>query len=256
MGKYKDLAGMQFGRLTAVSVHGQTPAGAAVWLCSCECGGTHLASSQSLTNEKVKSCGCLKGAQPAHNRTHNMAGSRLYFAWAAMRNRCDNPNVKSFADYGGRGIKVCERWHDFSAFYADMGERPAGQTLERINNDGDYEPGNCRWATRREQGSNKRNSRYIEANGESLPLSEWARRLGCSHAAILARIAAGMSEADAVTLPIPARPNSRLTDDDARFIRKNFAAMRTKDLAERFGVSTNTVRSVAVGKTFTNLGKK
>lgn len=253
MAKFRDLTGMTFGRLTAVEVHGRTSAGAVVWQCSCACGGSHTASSQSLVDGKVKSCGCWKSSHPAHNRTHNMKSHPLYLVWSAMLNRCRNPNVRGYENYGGRGIKVCERWRDFSAFYTDMGERPAGQTLERINNDGDYEPGNCRWATRREQGSNKRNSRYIEANGESLPLSEWARRLGCSHAAILARIAAGMTEADAVTLPIPARPNSRLSDDDARFIRANYGAIKTADLAKKFGVSGTTIRSIAKGKTFADL---
>lgn len=254
MANFRDLTGMTFGRLTAVEIHGRTPAGALVWQCSCACGGSHTASSQSLVDGKVKSCGCWKASHPAYNRTHNMKSHPLYLVWSAMLNRCRNPNVRGYENYGGRGIKVCYRWHDFSAFYADMGERPpGGYSIERINNDGDYEPGNCRWATRREQGSNKRNSRYIEAGGESLPLAEWARRLGCSSAAILARIAAGMREADAVTLPIPARPNSRLSDDDARFIQKSYGTTPTTELARQFGVSATTIRSIGTRKTFAYL---
>lgn len=111
-------------------------------------------------------------------RTHGRARTPLYRVWAEMRYRCANPDHPDYRHYGGRGIGVCERWADFSAFLEDMGERPKGLTLERIDNDGDYEPGNCRWATRAEQASNMRSNRIIEHNGMAMTLSQWARYLG------------------------------------------------------------------------------
>lgn len=111
-----------------------------------------------------------------------------------MMQRCYNPNRDSFSEYGGRGIKVCARWHTFENFVADMGPRPAGMTLERINNDGDYEPSNCKWATRLEQAMNRRSNTFLELNGERLTASEWSARLGISKATICKRRKAGRSD--------------------------------------------------------------
>jgi hypothetical protein len=105
-----------------------------------------------------------------------------------MRMRCNNKDAKSYAEYGGRGIKVCERWGCFENFLADMGERPPGKTLERQNNDGDYEPSNCCWATALEQSQNRRSSRLVTFNGETLSISAWARRLGMSHTSLNNRL--------------------------------------------------------------------
>lgn len=183
-----------------------------------------------------------------------MTGTPLFRVWAMMRSRCENPTVKSYPSYGGRGIKVCERWQKFENFYADMGDRPSPQhSLERVDNDGDYSPENCIWATREVQVKNKRNTRLITANGETYHLAEWARRLGCNPAAILARIAAGMSEAEAVTKPVPERPNSKLTPDDARKIRALYPSMTSIKLAEKFGVSKKSILNVLHGKNFADV---
>lgn len=254
MAQNRNLVGMTFGRLTVVSKAESNKHGAAMWRCACSCGREHLAMGSLLRRGEVKSCGCLKGSSPAYNRTHNMSDTPLFRVWATMRNRCKNPKVKGYESYGGRGIKVCERWESFENFMADMGPRPSeAHSIDRINVDGDYEPRNCRWATITDQMSNKRNSRFLSANGETHTMAEWARRLGCNPAAILARLATGMSEAEAVTKPIPARPNSRLTPTEAREIRSTYPKLSTQKLADLFGVSKKTILNVIHGKTFADL---
>lgn len=119
--------------------------------CRCDCGIEKEISVNSL-GQGVKSCGCLRRKS---NLTHGMANSREYKSWCMMHSRCSNPNYTYYYRYGGRGIRVCDRWNSFESFYADMGQRPAGKSLDRINNDGNYEPGNCRWSTQKEQIGNR-----------------------------------------------------------------------------------------------------
>ena len=173
-----------------------------------------------------------------------------------MKNRCINSKVTSYKNYGARGIKVCDRWLKFENFLADMGERPSDQhSIERIDNDGNYEPSNCKWATRAEQVNNKRNTRNITANGETLTLAEWARRLGCTHTAIIRRISTGMPEEIAVTKAIPERPNAKLTYQNEDEIRSLYPAMTMKKIAEKFSVCTITVSKVVHRKKYLNNSK-
>lgn len=121
-----------------------------------------------------------------------------------MMTRYTNPKVKEYPDYGGRGIKVCERWHSFENFLTDMGERPPGMSIDRHpNNDGNYEPGNCRWATRTQQARNKRNSRLLTVNGVTRCVAEWAEIMGVRDSVIRDRLRGGWSEEDAVLKPLP-----------------------------------------------------
>lgn len=236
---------MRFGQLTAVEQAGRNKHGLVTWRCSCDCGNDHLAVGTHLTRGHVTSCG-------AHS--HGMSKTNIYRVWAAMRNRCENQSVKSYADYGGRGIKVCDSWKKFENFYADMGDRPSAQhSIERRDNDGDYSPVNCYWATKEDQSKNKRNTRLITANGETLHLAEWARRLGCNPAAILARLATGMPESEAVTKPIPERPNSRLTVAEAIEIRATYPSVSAQKLADLHGVSKKTILNVLHRKTFSDI---
>lgn len=162
-----DQTGRKFGRLTAVSVVSwERPAR---WLCRCECGSETIVRSAQLSSGKTKSCGCLRNEKTAQrNFKHGYAvrGQKPpeYNVWHHMIQRCNNHNNNRYEDWGGRGIKICDKWvDDFEAFYADMGKRPsANHSIDRINNDGDYEPGNCRWATPKEQSSNRR-KRGIDA---------------------------------------------------------------------------------------------
>jgi hypothetical protein len=164
-----DLAGQRFGRLVVVRLSHSGPRKRAYFLCRCDCGNEHLARSDALRRDSTRSCGCLQ-AEEAARGTHGEAGGgrkRLkasveYRTWSTMIQRCENPRATDYERYGGRGIKICQRWREsFEAFLTDMGRRPADKrSVDRINNDGNYEPGNCRWATPIEQRRNRSDSRH------------------------------------------------------------------------------------------------
>ncbi len=175
--RYEDLSGRIFGRLKAIE-RVDSPAGP-VWRCSCECGKESKARASSLTRGKSRSCGCLLSDTAKKTMTtHGMSDSRIYKLWCGMIARCSNPKTKQYADYGGRGIRVCDRWKAFENFLADIGERPSPKhSLDRHpNNDGNYEPTNCRWATRKEQSANRRKMARIDQFSTEELLAELKRR--------------------------------------------------------------------------------
>lgn len=138
---------------------------------SCECRRIENRSRHTIRSGKSQSCGCR---DHANKTTHNMSNTRTYEAWKHMKQRCNNTKGKHYKSYGGRGIAVCEQWNKFESFYADMGESPAGMSLDRIDNNKDYSRDNCRWATQKEQCSNQRRTRYIDAFGIRKTVAEWA----------------------------------------------------------------------------------
>lgn len=141
--------------------------------------------------------------QHGHSRSRAGRPSRAFVCWTNMIQRCTNPKHSSFASYGGRGIKVCQRWLDsFDNFLLDMGEPPPGLTIDREKVDGDYEPGNCSWATRKEQGNNRRTNRSIELDGVTMNLKQWAESAGMSDKALRYRLKAGWSLREALTRPL------------------------------------------------------
>lgn len=175
-----NLIGEKFGKWTVVSKSHtrHTPNGTVrrLWICECECGVKKSIASHILTRGESKSCGCDTSNLLQKHGGH---GHPNYNSWRGMIDRCDNPLSKDFCNYGLRGIDICDTWRrDFWSFVSDMGERPMGLTIERINNNGNYEPGNCRWATRGDQASNRRSSRIITAMGETLSLTQWASKCG------------------------------------------------------------------------------
>jgi len=160
----EDFFNKVFNKLRVISLH-KIEKSHRYWNCVCECGKKTITRSDSLTSGNTRSCGCLKKYNSVV-KTHGMSASFVYRTWASMLQRCNNKNNPRYKDWGGRGIKVCKRWISFENFYEDMGDKPCGLTLDRINNEGNYEPENCHWATTKEQGFNRRsnicyNEKYI-----------------------------------------------------------------------------------------------
>lgn len=190
-----DLTDQMFGRLRVIRFDRRTttPAGHYLnyWLCQCDCGNQRSVLNKSLIKGAIRSCGCLrKEISAAKCMAHGKSHVSEYLVWLNMRRRCNDPKDKSYKDYGARGIKVCDRWTNFGNFYADMGSRPTPKhSIDRKNNDGDYNLANCRWATNYEQSLNKRNSILVPYNGAEIPLVEYCKITGLSiHTAMWRRL--------------------------------------------------------------------
>lgn len=183
------LKGRPFGRLTALFETGERQDKKVMWFCRCRCGNYISVRSDRLCSGSTHSCGCLQrelsskrllGNRYGFKHGHNTKTSPTYLTWSAMIQRCRNPKNKWYKDYGGRGIRVCDRWKDFKNFLADMGKRPINLTIERKDNNGNYEPGNCKWATRKEQNNNRRKyGRSIEIRDEVKTIREWSEDKRC-----------------------------------------------------------------------------
>lgn len=171
--------GKKFGRLTVLSILDTKENRRYRCTCICECGKEKEYSLHRVYSGLVQSCGCLKGQQSI---THNMSKTKEHKAWRHIKERCLNKSCHAYAKYGGRGIEICERWkHSFENFYKDMGPAPSPKhTVDRINVNGNYEPTNCRWATRTQQNRNRTNTAYATYRGQTKSLPEWAALLGVS----------------------------------------------------------------------------
>lgn len=200
------LTGRAFGRYQVVGYAGKSGKNHQ-WHCRCDCGTDKVVQGVNLTGGRVVSCGCyhseeLAGRQRLHGHKTRGKVSPEYRAWCLMRERCSNPKGPHYHRYGGRGITVCERWGSFENFLADMGERPSPKhSLDRVDFDGNYEPGNCRWATVEEQANNTSRNRFIEFNGERLTLAQAARKYGLKARQISDRLRAGWLMQDALLRP-------------------------------------------------------
>lgn len=180
--------GQRFGRLIVVSYHGANLHKQTMWNCLCDCGKTKIICNNNIISGNTRSCGCWETeSRGKAQKTHGESEGREYNIWHHIKYRCLNPNSKNYKDYGGRGIKVCDRWlNSFENFLEDMGKMPTPKhTIDRFpNNDGDYEPANCRWGTKTQQNRNRRSSHWVEYNGKRKVLQEWAIELQVSHKAI------------------------------------------------------------------------
>jgi hypothetical protein len=186
--KGKDLTRKVFGRLTVLGFSHTNNHNLKYWYVKCECGNSSTVRHGHLTGGATKSCGCITKERMT---THGMSGTPAYKSWQKMLTRCNNSNDKRYNDYGGRGIKVCDRWYDFENFLQDMGERPKGMSIERIHNDSGYYPMNCKWATRKEQMRNRRNNYLVTYNGKTKPLVDWAEELGINYSTLSKRLSRG-----------------------------------------------------------------
>lgn len=172
--KFIDITNQSFGKLFIVRYYGKDKGGRSQWLCKCKCGKEVIVEGYNLRSGHSKSCGCSKSESTIKAKTtHGASKTATYRTWRSIINRCENPNTQSFHLYGGRGIKICARWRSFSNFLLDMGEKPIGMSIDRIDNDGDYEPSNCKWSTNKEQSSNTRRNHRITYMGETKILTQW-----------------------------------------------------------------------------------
>lgn len=195
-----DLTGERFGRLT-VQRFSHARRTNSIWECRCDCGATRLVLGFELKNGKVS--GCHRSRRPLPSkRLAGQSSHPLYPLWRGIHQRCADAFHKDFPLYGGRGIQVCERWNDLAAFVADMGPRPDGASIDRIDNDGHYEPSNCRWADRWTQARNTRGNKRLTISGETLCVAEWSERSGIPRWTIRDRLKAGWQPSDAVFTPI------------------------------------------------------
>jgi hypothetical protein len=184
-----DIVGRRFNRLVVTARAGIDDHERAMWRCVCDCGTERIVGGFRLRSGHTKSCGCLRDDKVrARVTTHGKSRTKTHNSWVGMLQRCRYPKHSQFARYGGRGILLCDRWLKFENFLADMGERPVGTSLDRIDSNGNYEPGNCRWATGVEQASNRSSNVYIERNGVSKTIKQWCDELGIKPDVIYGRL--------------------------------------------------------------------
>lgn len=199
----RDITGERYGKLTVVRYEGRAKNGHSLWLCKCDCGRETIVSRSNLQGGHQVSCGCKRRKQASEmNLTHGSSHTRLYSIWSNMITRATNPKGTAYHRYGGRGVIMCPEWRNsFQAFkdwalangYAD------GLTIDRIDNDGIYEPSNCRWVTWSEQFNHRSNSRLVTYQGETLTIAQWAEKLNLSKTMLYQRFEAGWPSERALT---------------------------------------------------------
>lgn len=207
--------GLRFGRWVVLKRDSAKASnGGAVFLCRCDCGTEKIVVGDKLRRGTSQSCGCLRNEMSAEREsTHRLTKHRLYPVWQGMMARCTRPHNPAYPDYGGRGIRVCARWGDVRAFIADNeAAATPGTTMDRIDNDGDYDPGNVRWATRQEQSRNRRSNVLLTHDGRTMTLTEWALEIGVKPRTLWKRINDGWGVERALSTPTRTAHLSRATN--------------------------------------------
>lgn len=201
--KFVDLTGKRFGLLFVLEPI-ELFEGRRKWQCICDCGNLTVAAGSNLGNGHTKSCGCLRRQwTKTHKTTHGMSKTPEHKTWSNIHARCEDPKHVSFKYYGVKGVRVCDRWKSFEAFFEDMGNRPSpNHSLDRINPDGDYCPENCRWATWTQQNNNRRNNRRLTLGGITMSCAAWDRKCGFRPYTITGRLFRGWSAERAITTPL------------------------------------------------------
>ena len=207
--KVIDLTGERFGRLTVIRQIGKRN-NRVTWLCKCDCGNEKIVKGVDLKRGHVKSCGCLKKEFVPKSKTHGKRSTRLYTIWNMMKQRCENPKSKSYKNYGGRGIRVCNEWkNNFQSFYDwainnGYNENLNGNdcTIDRISVNGNYEPTNCRWVNKKFQANNKRNNHFISYRGETHTIAQWEEKLGINNRVFYQRLKLGWGIDETIETPV------------------------------------------------------
>lgn len=198
----RDFSGMKIGKLSVVGFSHRVGV-KRYFRCICECGREVIAHTARFRRTAMPSCRHCVSKGTKRHLTHGLSHTPEWKHWCNMRKRCENPNDQAYNRYGGRGIRVCDRWSDFGNFYADMGPRPSAKhSIDRVDNDGHYEPGNCRWATPKDQANNRRSSRILSIGGEQLTLSQVADKHGLTIKQLWARLNQGWTIERAISEPI------------------------------------------------------
>ena len=200
-----DLTGENINGIQVVEVRGKAKSGDILWDCVCKCGKDFYSTGSAIKSGRTKSCGCFQIQQvKKSNSTHEGSKTPLYKVWRTMKTRCENPNSEKFTRYGGRGIKVCSEWQDFTVFrdWAIENGYSDELSIDRRDNDGDYKPSNCRWVTMKVQARNTSSNRWIELHGVKKTLAEWSELTGLKRKTISGRLDRGWSDEDALTTPL------------------------------------------------------
>ena len=263
--KCVDLTGKRFERLLVVDIDYERKTRKTYWICKCDCGNTKSVRSDSLQCGAIASCGCLKKEQDEGNldrTSHGLSKTRLYTEWQAMKGRCYNKKNECYAEWGGRGIRVCEEWKDdYNAFHSWALNNGYAEnlTLDRKDNNGDYSPHNCRWATNKEQSNNRSSNVLVEHNGEQCTIMQLAEMTGLDYGMLLKRHNNGYVGDDLIK---PSgeyfgqnrgeiHHNVKLTEEIARKIKIDIAAgMKNVDIAYKNGVTPGNVGDIKRKKTW------
>ena len=200
----EDFTGKTFNRWTVIQYSHKNKFNNRFWKCICICGQVRVVNESLFKSGRSKSCGCLQKEVVKNNRIHGLAGTKIYFVWAGMKQRCTNPKQVAYKNYGGRGIKVCDEWQEFEPFYkwAAINGYEKGRQLDRINNDLGYSPENCRFITPIENECNRSNNIRLTVGNETKTISEWTREKGFKKDVISARLKLGWTPEMAVSTPV------------------------------------------------------